>query len=545
MDSVAYFTAEIGLKDDIPTYSGGLGALAGDTVRSVADMNFERFPYNFAAVSLLYPEGYFTQSISDGRQHEHYPRWCPADKGLVLQREKVRMALHDREVEIGAWRYDVRGRGRTVPVYLLDTSEISGCSNSEWDRKITLRLYSGGVYERLVQEAVLGIGGTRMLEAVGYDATKFHLNEGHAAFAVAERLKRCGDVAKVRENTIFTTHSPVAGHDGFDYALIHQVFNGTMPNNIHELAGCNYLNMTQLALNGSSRTNAVSRKHGQVSSRMFGRNIGYVTNGVHHATWASDAFRRLYDEELPGWRDDPSILSRAGDVDGTKIAAARNESKTEAARYLREVHGIHIDPSRPVITWARRFDGSYSHEGRLSSYKRPLLLFHDMNRLRAVLERSGAQLLYAGKAHPNNTAAKDEISRVVWHLGELKGAGINTAFVPNYNMETCRHLTAGSDIWLNTPRVPLEASGTSGMCAAMNGVPQAGTMDGWWVEGFNGRNGWMVGSEFSDDDTDSGGLYSIIEGFGTENAMSVGAIQTGATFNTHRMVNEYARNLYF
>lgn len=545
VETVAYFTAEIGLDSHIPTYSGGLGALAGDTVMSVADLSLDKFPYEFIAVSLLYPEGYFTQKIVDGRQHEEYPRWDPAAHGLTLGREKVHVTLHDRQVEVGAWRYDVKGRKRSVPVYLLDTSEMTGCTNTPYDRSITARLYSGGDYERLLQEAVLGIGGVNMVHAVGYDPAIFHLNEGHAAFAIAERLKQCSP-EQVRESTVFTTHSPVAGHDGFSYGLVHHVFNGTIPHNIQDFAGHDCLSMTKLALNGSRRVIGVSRKHGEVSRQMLGRDVGYVTNGAHHTTWASDAFGKLYDETLQGWRDNPALLAEAGSIKPEAIRKAREESKNATARYLAEKHGIHIDPSRPVITWARRFDGSHYHDGAWRSYKRPLLIFHDMERLRGLLAKSGAQLIYAGKAHPNNTPAKDEVSRVIWHLGELQGAGINARFVPNYDMETCRYLASGSDVWLNTPQIPLEASGTSGMCAAISGVPQLGSRDGWWLEGFNGRNGWVIGGEESHDSHDADDIYSLLEsGLDSHHLdMSVGAIETGAYFNTHRMVVEYADKLY-
>ncbi len=548
MQTVAYLTAEIMLESHIPTYSGGLGGLAGDTVRAVSDMDYGKFPFDFVAVSLLYPEGYFTQRIIDGKQHEEYPRWNPADNGLGLQREKVGVDVHDRRIEVGAWRYDVHGRKRTVPVYLLDTSELSGCNNSDYDRRITSRIYFGWDYERLLQETVLGIGSVRMLEAVGRDVSIFHLNEGHAAFAIAERLRRGEDIENIRNSTVFTTHSPVAGHDGFDYDLINNVFNGTMPHNIQDFAGTDYFGTTRLALRGSRHVNAVSRKHGEESRRAFARyrpDIGYVTNGVHHTTWTSEAFRRLYDEELHGWQDEPLLLANAGRISREKIRAARYEAKREMARYLQEMHGITIDPRRRVLTWGRRFDGSYCRDGVMSSYKRPELLFRDMDVLETVLRKFDWQVIYAGKAHPNNEAAKEEISRVIWHLGELNTKGVPAAFVPNYNMETCWYLASGSDIWLNTPRAPLEASGTSGMCAALNGVPQAGTQDGWWLEGFNGRNGWLVGGEQSDDTTDARSLYSILERSDPDNIdMSVGAIETGAIFNTHRMAKEYAEKLY-
>ena len=545
MKTVAYLTAEIMLESGIPTYSGGLGGLAGDTARSVSDLSYEEFPYEFVAVSFLYPEGYFTQRIVGGRQQEEYPRWDPGEKGLTLQPEKVTIDMHDRHVEVGAWRYDVHGRKRAVRVYLLDTSELSGCNNSDYDRRITSRIYFGGEYERLLQETVLGIGGVRMLEAVGEDVGLWHLNEGHAAFAVAERLRRGEGIEKVRQGTVYTTHSPVAGHDGFNYGMIHSVFNGTMPHNIRDFAGNDFLNMTTLALNGSGRVNAVSRKHGEVSRRMFNRNIDYVTNGVHHTTWASDAFRGVYDSDLPGWRDDPSLLANAGTIDRRKIRAARETSKKEMTRYLQEKHGITIDPSRPVVTWARRFDGSYFDGQRWSSYKNPELIFRNRGRLKEVLRKNGIQLIFAGKAHPNNEPAKDEMSRVIRYTGELSSEGMPSVFVENYNMETCRYLASGSDVWLNTPRIPLEASGTSGMCAALNGVPQAGTQDGWWLEGFNGRNGGVIGGEQSNDDVDASEIYSLLEGLGPDNTeMSVGAMETGAIFNTHRMVKDYAEKLY-
>jgi len=220
-------------------------------------------------------------------------------------------------------------------------------------------------------------------------------------------------------------------------------------------------------------------------------------------------------------------------------------SKIAMARYLQEEHGITIDPTRPVVTWARRFDGSYFDGQRWSSYKRPELIYRRMDRLKEVLRKTGGQLLVAGKAHPNNEVAKDEMSRVICHIEELNAAGVPAAFVPNYNMDTCRYLASGSDMWLNTPRIPFEASGTSGMCSGLNGDPQAGTRDGWWLEGFNGRNGWVIGGEQSNDEVDAAEVYSLLEGLGSDTTeMSVGAIETGAIFNANRMVKQYVKMLY-
>lgn len=549
---ICYLSMEVGRgrtpeRMRIPTYSGGLGALSGCHLETIADLDCAEFPYNVVAVSLLYPEGYFRQVLGDGGwQHEEYPQWNPEEQGLQLQRQKVAIDLADRMVEIGAWRDEIRGRKRVVPVYSLDTSKMSGCDNTEYNSRITARLYAGDNYQRLVQEAVLGIGAVEMMEALGIDIALWHLNEGHAAFIVPALLKRLNYIKRVKERVVYTTHSPVAGHDRFDYGTVKQVFNGIMPNNIQDLAGYDYLDMTQLAFSGSRHANAVSRKHADTSRRMFGRDLDYVTNGVH-TRWVSEPFQVLFDAELPGWRDDPSILKQIRKVRKEKLDSAMKATRADMVGYLNDHYNAGLDPNRPVISWARRFDGSDFDGSRWMSYKRPELVFWDMERLKTVLRACDAQLVFAGKAHPNNTCAKEEISRVNRHIGELRGTGINAIFVPDYDMERCRLLTAGSDLWLYTPKPPLEACSTSGMCAAINGRPQVGTRDGWWDEGFReGKNGWVVGGIEPDYEQDAKSLYSALEVAlrADLTEMAYGAIETGSGFSAHRMIKQYAEHVY-
>ena len=549
MKNVGYFSAEIGrgrtpARMRIPTYSGGLGALSGCNVETVADMSYEEFPFDFTAVSLLYPEGYFTQRIVDGRQQEEYPRWDPEREGLTLLPNKVTIDIAGTSVEIAAWREDVRGRARVVPIHFLDTGRASGCNNNEYFSNITSRLYAGDNYQRLLQESVLGFGGVEMLEALGINVDVWHMNEGHSAFIVPALLRRLGNIQSVRERSVYTTHSPVAGHDGFDYEVISSVFNGTMPQAIRDLAGSEYLSMTQLAFNGSRHTNAVSRRHAETSKQLFGRDIAHVTNGVH-TRWVSKPLQVLYDENLPGWRDDPSLLKGVRRIEKGKIAAAQLEARHYMVEYLNGRYGAGLDPDRPVLGWARRFDGSYSPDNGCtwSSYKRPELIFDDMIRLEDLMKKYDAQLILAGKAHPNNDHAKREIARVYRRIAELRGGNKNAFFVPDYDMEKCLYMTSGCDVWLYTPRPRLEACSTSGICAAMNGRGQIGVRDGWWYEGFRGDNGWVVGGLEADDQADAESLYDCIDVALSSDLTDVAyaVVEAGADFSAHNMVRNYAR----
>jgi len=526
-----YTSMEFGLRDDIRTYSGGLGVLAGDAMKSASDLG-----YDMIGIGMLPDLGYFDQRIVDGQQVEDFVP-CGSREKLV-EGPSVKVRLRGNDITVSSRRYDVKGQERqgkvcVVPVYFLSTNNEQNTSEG---RMITSKLYSG---DRLGQEVVLGIGSMRLVEALGYDpaTVHVHMNEGHSAFAVLEKLRRTGNIEKVRETSTFTTHSLVAGHDVWDYGDARHALDGLLPANIQELAGHSHLNMTTLAHGGSRIMNAVSKRHRQEAKRYYGDDVLSVTNGVHPYTWTSPEFQALYDAELPGWRLDPSVLSGTSRIDKAKVAAAHRAAKQRVIDYVYDISGVRFDIDVPVLTWARR----------VVPYKRQTLLFRDMKRLKSIL-KGRWQVIYAGKAHPYYDEAKEMIATSIKCLAELKGAGINAVYLENYGMEMCSMLTAGSDVWLNTPMIPLEASGTSGMCAALNGVPHLSTQDGWWPEGYEeGVTGWAIGGSESDDERDADNLYHKLETISNSDIVGVGcgAIKkNGCVFTTERMDKEYAANVW-
>lgn len=486
---IAYLTMEIGIRPEIHTYSGGLGILAGDVARSAADLGL---PMVF--VTLASRDGYLRQELDgQGRQVDHADPWDPAEWATPLG-ALASIELEGRPVLIQAWLHEIASpAGGRVPVLLLDT-EVEG--NDHRDRSIASRLYGGGEAERLKQEAVLGLGGHRVLDALGFRIDTFHLNEGHAAFLPLALLLerpagegtaegRLRDVEAVRQRCVFTTHTPVeAGHDRFDYADVDRILGPLAPPELLKpLAGPDKLNMTHLALSLSRFVNGVARKHGEVARALYpGFRVRSITNGVHLGQWAHPAIARLLDGLVPGWQQEPELLLRADRLDPGALWAAHGEAKAELVAAVEARTGRRLDPDRPILGFARRMTG----------YKRPDLLFSDLDRLRAIAERWPFQVVMAGKAHPKDAAGKEGIREVARHARSL-GDSVPVAFVPGYDMALAAHLVGGSDVWLNNPVPPLEASGTSGMKAALNGVLNLSILDGWWIEGWEeGITGWAV-----------------------------------------------------
>ena len=536
---IAYFSAEVGLTEEIPTYSGGLGILAGDHIRSAADLGIP-----MCAVTLLYREGYFQQHLEpDGSQVESYPRFDPAG---VLERlpVRVKITLRDREVCLAAWRYNVVGHtGAVVPAFFLDTDLPE---NDEDDRCITRRLYSGGPDCRILQEAVLGFGGVRLLQELGITGIEtYHLNEGHTAFLTMELVNRWRDVDKVRERCVFTTHTPVpAGHDLFPLQRVDALLDGLLPEGADLFPVDDHLNMTRLALGYCRAVNGVSRLHREVAQSMFpGYDIGHVTNGVHHLYWTPAATKEVYDEYLPGWRADPGLLRNAACIPGEALRRMHQYNKEQAIGYVNDATGMDFSPAVLTIGFARR----------AVRYKRAQLLFTDPGRLADICE-GRVQFLFAGKAHPSDQDGMGIIREVVQAARGL-GDRVRIVYLENYNIRLGRLLTSGVDVWLNTPLRPNEASGTSGMKAALNGVPSLSVLDGWWDEGCrHGENGWAFGdTDHPDDEKDAHRLYQLLEEEVIPTYYNNGErwlqimkqiIVTGADFTSQRMVTEYDRLYY-
>jgi len=568
----------------MPSYSGGLGVLAGDTVRAAADI---RLP--MVAVSLLYRKGYFSQRLAeDGSQTEEAVSWRVED---FLKEESacVSVPLENRRVELRAWRYDVKGvRGFEVPVYFLD-ADLPG--NQESDRALTGSLYGGDAYYRLCQEVLLGIGGVRMLRALGYtELTRYHMNEGHAALLslelLGEEAEKAGrttirgeDIEKVRSKCIFTTHTPVpAGHDRFPMEYLTRVFpDQTSFFDLKDASSADLLksvlqaeqnfpdlqeaaragasvNMTYLALGMSTYVNGVAKLHGEVSRKMFPKvPIEAITNGVHAATWTAPAFKDLFDRCISSWREDNYSLRGALGLPPEEVWASHLIAKHELLEAVRMKTGLSLDPDVFTIGFARRVTG----------YKRADLLLSDLDRLRQIAKSSGKfQIVYAGKAHPHDAGGKDIIRKIFQAKKALRKA-VPVVFLDNYNLEIGGKITAGVDLWLNTPQYPLEASGTSGMKAALNGVPSLSILDGWWVEGhIEGVTGWSIGDSRHCAGVDTPpdltheveSLYSKLENiilpmFYKERSRYLTVMQhtialNGSFFNTQRMVQQYVTDAY-
>jgi glycogen phosphorylase len=564
---IAYFSMEIALESAIPTYSGGLGILAGDMLRSAADLSLP-----MVGVSLLYRKGYFEQHLdARGQQTESPQLWNP-EQVLEATDATANVSIEGRHVRVRAWRYRITGISRDeVPVYLLDTALTE---NDPRDQVLTDQLYGGDRRYRLCQEIVLGVGGVRLLRALGHvNLESYHMNEGHSAFlamALFEHQLReretkvenllapeflkgdfLDEIKRLRQKCIFTTHTPVpAGHDVFDRGLVSQVIGerrtevmeagGLMPNGL--------LNMTELALACSRYVNGVAMRHGEISRSMFPRfAIRAITNGVHAITWTCPSFQQLYDQHVPEWRGDNRYLRYAMGIPIEEIRQAHAAAKRRLFDAILQETGVGLDESKFTLGFARR----------AAVYKRADLLLSEPERLEAIAREAGPlQIIYAGKAHPADEEGKALIRRVFEYAAGLKD-NVRLVYLQNYDMRWGQLLTAGVDLWLNTPLKPYEASGTSGMKAALNGVPSLSVLDGWWIEGHaEGVTGWSIGSDDVEDEapSDIDSLYDklgrVIAPLFYNTPLAYAEVMRGAIafngefFNTQRMLHQYERNAY-
>ncbi len=540
--TVAYFSAEIGISPSVHTYSGGLGILAGDHIKAAADLNV-----NMVAVTLMYKEGYFKQRMDeDGNQTEVYPRFEPGpflDQLPVI----VSLPLRGHEVKIQAWKYTFTGiRGNNIDVLFLDTDLPQ---NSEEDRGITLRLYSGGKDHRILQEAILGFGGIRVLRQLGYqDFSTYHMNEGHCSFLTLELLKEFnGNEEEVRKRCHFTTHTPIpAGHDHFAAERVKRLIGNLLPDNLNlpSLVLNGRVHMTELGLHFSRSANGVSALHGLVASAQFpDSKIGHVTNGVFHRYWVGKIFREVFDRHLPGWREDPKRLLEIDNIPDEEIRFAHRSQKKFLLDYANSQSQRSLSPRILTIGFARR----------AAEYKRARLIFSDRERL-IKIAGGKVQFVFAGKAHPRDDHGKEILKEIVSQARDLLGE-VKIVFLENYNMWLGNLITAGVDVWLNTPLRPNEASGTSGMKATLNGVPNLSILDGWWAEGCrDGVNGWAIGdAEAANDATDAEYLYRLLEDkviptYYEDQAKWLSlmreSIKTGVQFTGDRMMKDYLAQYY-
>ena len=581
--TVAYFSMEVAIDDELPTYSGGLGVLAGDHLRAAADLGLP-----LVGVTLVYRQGFFRQQLdAEGHQLELDASWDPASR-LERTEATVTIAVGGRRVTVGAWRLLVHGAAGTVPVYFLDT-DLDG--NDPADRAITGRLYTGDPHQRLAQEAVLGLAGPALLSRLGHgEVARFHMNEGHASLVPVGVLigaeadpggapaDGTGPAAVVpaagadpadvddeqlhalRRRCVFTTHTPVpAGHDRFPLETVGAVLGDDLVKLLDRVGSVEdgWVNMTLLGMALSGFVNGVAQRHGQVSQAMFPQfQVQSITNGIHVPTWAAPSTQRLFDRHLPAWRRDTTPVRYATGIPLGEIATAHAEAKAALCEEVQQRTGVTLDPEALTLGVARRS----------TPYKRNDLLLSDPDRLRALVAEHGPlQILYSGKSHPLDVPGKDMIHRVVQRAAELAGA-VTVVFLPDYGMGLAARLVAGVDVWCNTPVAPHEASGTSGMKAALNGVPSLSVLDGWWVEGHvEGVTGWAVGPDAGHDGghrvgdpevdrTDAELLYRALsetvlplyrhhrDSF-TEVRRWAMALN-GSFFTTQRMVTEYALRAY-
>ena len=550
---IAYFSMEIALSPALPTYSGGLGMLAGDTLRSAADTCAP-----MVAISLAHRRGYFRQHLdATGQQTEADVPWSP-ETTLPGTGKPFSITMQGREIQIHAWRFDVVGTsGHVIPVFLLDT-DIE--ANDLYDRRLTDHLYGGDTYYRLCQEAILGLGGIALLKELGVRPEVFHMNEGHAALLglglLEEQLNGVSleqateeDVNAVAARCVFTTHTPVpAGHDQFGMDQMYTVLGQERGIAIERFGGIHngLLNMTYLALRFSRYVNGVAMQHGKVSQQMFpDYHVHAITNGVHAATWISRPMQELFDVEIPDWRHDNNYLRSVYGIAPAKIANCHAIAKQKLVSEVAALTGQQLNPKMLTLGFARR----------VATYKRASLLFQDTKRLTKLAKKiGGLQILFAGKAHPADTAGKGLIREVFTAAEQLRANGIRILYLENYDWELGALLTQGVDIWVNTPRRPYEASGTSGMKAALNGVPSLSVLDGWWIEGCaEDVTGWAI-DDAEDEAGEASSLYEKLETkiaplYARPNAWArmqqhcIGV--NGSFFNTHRMLGEYFTNAYF
>ena len=599
--SIAYFSAEFALHQSLPIYAGGLGVLAGDHCKEASDLGVP-----LIGVGFMYPQGYFHQNISaEGWQEEVYERlnWtdAPIEPAITPDGKPCVTAvpLGNRTVLVAVWRVRV---GR-VKLYLLDTDLEE---NAPWDRELSARLYGGDRETRCMQEIILGIGGVRVLKAMGSVPSVYHLNEGHASFVVLQRIRDLCEqgwtfdaaLQEVRRTTVFTTHTPVpAGHDAFPFHLVETHLAGAWGDlgshrdqflalGHYDNGGGPMFNMTALALRTAGAVNGVSRLHGEVTKQMWQPiwpgtpyeqlPVKSLTNGVHVPTWMSSEMGAVLNKHLGAdWldqHDDPGFTARILQIPDDEIWDARQSLRAFLFNFVRErarqrwtegaaavrvlAAGTMFDHHTLTIGFARRFTG----------YKRPELIFSDPDRLARILNTPGraVQLVFAGKAHPADDVGKHHLQRIYKRALDPKFGG-RIAFVEGYDLHVAHFLVQGCDVWLNNPRKPLEASGTSGMKAAINGTPNMSIGDGWWAEGFTGENGWLIEGQADPNDqgaqdwADAHSIYTLLEEelvptFYERDAQNIPrrwvhiVKQSIATvlprFSTRRMVKEYVREMY-
>jgi starch phosphorylase len=554
---VAYFSMEIAIDPRLPTYSGGLGVLAGDTLRAAADLGLQ-----MVGITLLHRKGYFQQHLDEqGNQSETPNEWSP-EATLEALPATATVSIEGQPVRVRAWRYVYHGvRGTNVPVLFLDTSLPD---NEPRHRALTDYLYGGDAHYRLCQEVVLGLGGVAMLRALGYEQVQaYHMNEGHSALLglallqeqTAERgLAAATDDDKeaVRRHCVFTTHTPVpAGHDRFAEAIVKEVLGADLSEGLRVIGGWDdgEFNTTYLALLLSHYVNGVAMRHGQVSRGMFPQYpISSITNGVHANTWTAGPFQELFDRHITDWRADNLKLRYAVGIPRAEVRSAHVRTKQELLAEVERRTGQRLDPESMTVGFARR----------AATYKRTDLLFSDPERLRRIAREVGPlQFIYAGKAHPHDEGGKAMIRRV-FEAKHVLGSEVPIVYLEDYDMVLARSLCAGVDLWLNTPQKPQEASGTSGMKAALNGVPSLSVLDGWWIEGcVEGVTGWSIGDrweEEADSHKEVASMYEKLERvivpmfYGKPLAfarvMRSAIALNGSFFNAQRMLFQYMQNAY-
>lgn len=552
---------EIMLRTHIPTYAGGLGMLAGDLLRSCADMEVPA-----VGVTLVYNGVNFVQKIAaDGTQHYTEYDWRKNDQFLKLP-EEIKIKIKGEDVTVSVWRYDIVGLNEfVVPVFLLDTDHAD---NQPWMKHITDSLYGGDHYARICQELVLGVGGVKMLRELGFsDIEFFHMNEGHAAFVPLELLREQDyNEEKVRQQCVFTTHTPIPeGHDQFPYELAYEYGNEYLPLNIRERATNESLHMTHLAMNMSHYSFGVSEKHGAVSRNMFpGKEIDHITNGVHHLTWTASNIQDVFNDNIEGWQDEPDLLSKAVEkLPDDLLWRAHQNCKQILVDYVNDrLTSGDNDHERENPDPEEYFDTdtlTIALARRPVEYKRPLLIYSQLERL-VRIAAGRIQIIQSGKSHPADHVSQGIVKQILHISKKLKGI-VRVVYLENYSPKIGRLLTSGCDVWLNTPRRPLEASGTSGMKAAMNGVLNFSVLDGWWIEGYrmNPEAGWAIGpfddsvTPSNDDNADAEDMYSKLEHeivpLYYENRTEwirrmKHAITLGKQFSTHRCIHDYMKKAW-
>lgn len=557
---IAYFSMEIAIEENMPTYSGGLGILAGDTIFAALNLKIP-----MVAVTLLYRKGYCYQKLdSSGWQVEEPVEWIIEDFLQELP-ERIKVDIDNRIVHIRAWKFEIKSSTNfSIPIFFLDTNLPE---NAEGDRTLSDHLYGGDQYYRLCQEVVLGIGGVKMLRALGYQhLDRFHMNEGHSSLLTLELLEESRvnsgrqavaeeDIENVKKQCVFTTHTPVAaGHDKFSMDLIIQVLGNREVFNRKDIFCCEgVVNLTYIALNLSHYVNGVAKKHGEIANLMFGDySIDSITNGVSVPRWTSAPFQELYNRYIPSWKEDNFSLRYALNIPKNEIWQAHIRAKKQLIQYVNRETNVGMDQDIFTIGFARR----------AAAYKRGDLIFQDLEKLKSIIREKGPlQLIFAGKAHPQDREGKDLIQRIYRAKESLKN-DIRIIYLENYNIELAKLITSGVDLWLNTPQTPMEASGTSGMKAALNGIPSLSILDGWWIEGhIEGITGWSIagdGRQYeskNDSLEDAFWLYEklekvIVPMFYKEKERFISIMQhcialNGSFFNSQRMLQQYVLNAYF